>query len=437
MNDCFRSEAVVLNRLVLDWPARQCSAGAILHLTRVQEKGGSMEWSADEIKRAIADNEISAITLDTSVFDGNGNRFEHGLLPRLAQFNTTEVSFVLSDVVAGEVRRHVTQEAAEARSKVMAVLKEVGKAWQVSTGQRDEALALLFGKELPEALAHRRFNAFVKAVGAGVIESGPRVDVARMLDDYFSSKPPFGKSALKKNEFPDAIALQALASWAEEHGTVLLAVSRDADWKKFAKTSEHLVVIDDLAEALGYFHQNANVACARLVERVANGKLDLIDTIRGVIESEVDRSIFIPVMESAYNFDADVYEAVVKTVALDTIAYLAGPFSVVDKPSETELVVEAEVEVEIDVVADITFSVTDSVDRDEVPIGSARSKATINLTFNVLLTFEGDLAADAQLTDAEVWAKGKDRYITVDFGEVSPQWDIDEEEEEDDVAGEA
>lgn len=393
-----------------------------------------MEWSAYEIKRAISDNEISAITLDTSVFDGNGNRFEHGLLPRLAQFNTTDVSLVLSDVVAGEVCKHVTQEAADAQSKVATALKEVGRAWQVSNGQRDEALTLLFGKELPAALARRRFNAFVKAVGAGIIESGPRVDVARMLDDYFSSKPPFGKSALKKNEFPDAIALQALESWAAEQNTVLLAVSRDTDWKKYAKTSEHLVVIDDLAQALGYFHQNANVACARLVERVANGQLDLIDTIRGVIESEVDRSIFIPEMESAYNFDADVHEVVVKDVALDPIAYLAGPFSVVDKPSETELVVEAEVDVEIEVAADITFSVRDSIDGDQVPIGSARSKATMNLTFNVLLTFEGDLAADAQLLDAEIWTKGKNRYITVNFGEVSPQWDFDEE---DDVVGDA
>lgn len=56
-----------------------------------------MDWSDNEIRSAIADNEISAITLDTSVFDGNGNRFEHGLLPRLSQFNTTDVSFVLSD----------------------------------------------------------------------------------------------------------------------------------------------------------------------------------------------------------------------------------------------------------------------------------------------------------------------------------------------------
>ena len=167
-----------------------------------------MEWSADEIRRAIADNEINAITLDTSVFDGNGNRFEHGLLPRLAQFNTTEVFFVLSDVVVGEVCRHVAQEAAEARSKVTAALKEVGKAWQVSNAQRDEALAQLFGKELPDALARRRFDAFVKAVGAGIIKSGSRVDVARRVraatSQWISAKSDLNGTRMRKKRTSDS-----------------------------------------------------------------------------------------------------------------------------------------------------------------------------------------------------------------------------------------
>jgi hypothetical protein len=66
-----------------------------------------MEWSTDEIKLAIANNKISAITLDTSVFDGNGNRFEHGLLPRLAQFKTTDVAFSMLPCVARAMRSRV------------------------------------------------------------------------------------------------------------------------------------------------------------------------------------------------------------------------------------------------------------------------------------------------------------------------------------------
>lgn len=384
-----------------------------------------MEWSEEEIKRAIAARRIRAITLDTSAFDRNGNRFEHGLLARLNQFNLTDVMFVLSDVVAGEVSRHVAQEAAEAKSKVVSALKEVGKSWQATATKREDALAILFGDESSEDLAQRRFETFTNATAAGIVHSAPRVNIDRMLTDYFSSNPPFGKTAAKKNEFPDAIALQALENWAVEQDTILLAVSQDADWRKFAKASERLVVIEDLALALSYFHQNADVACARLASRLASGDLDLDDALQSAVDVAVERFIFLPEISSSYHFDADVDEVIVTSVRLDETAYLSGPFRVVDKPSETQLVVEAEVEAELEVSADFSFSVTDSIDKDQVPVGDAHARTTIQRTFKVLLTFEGDLSSDAELTESEVWSKGGDVYIRVDFGELGPDWRSD------------
>ncbi len=390
-----------------------------------------MDWSEDDIKRGISDKKVSAITLDTSVFDGNGNRFEHGLLARLRQFKLTEVGVVLSDVVAGEVRKHVAQEAAEAKSKVTAALKEVGKAWQVSREQRSGVLETLFDDESPDELAARRFDAFMESVGAAVVKAEGRVDVSRMLTAYFAGEPPFGKSANKKNEFPDAIALQALEHWATKDGTVLLVVSKDGDWKRFAKASKSLVVVDDLALALSYFHQNANVACARLASRVADGELDITDAIWDAIKEAVDRSVVVPEIISGYHFDADIDDVRVTDVELDEIAYFAGPFRVIDKPSDTVLVVEAEVEAEIEVSATINFSVTDAFDKDEVPIGSTYATTTANRRFHVLLTFEGDLANDAELVEAEVSTEGRNVYLTVPFGEVGPDWGDDAEEEAD------
>jgi len=360
-----------------------------------------MERTTEEIKLAIATGKISAITVDTSVFDCNGNRFEGGLLARLSQFKTTEVSFVLSDVVVGEVLTHVAREAADAQSKTATALKEVGKSWQVGNERCDEILTLLFGNESPDALAARRFKKFVEAVGAFEIKSGPLVAVDQLLESYFSSKPPFGKSGQKKNEFPDAIALLALESWASKRGTVLLAVSKDADWKKFAKNSASIVVVDDLAEALGLFHQNANVACVRLMDRLNRDELDVTDQVRAAIENEVDRSVFIPKIDSEYIYDADVYDPVVKNLKLDRVAFFDGAFRVVDKPSETEIVVEAQVEVEIEVSADVIFTTIDSTDRDAVFIGSASPRATTCQTFDVLLDVLRAISpADAELTDA-------------------------------------
>ena len=159
-----------------------------------------MDLSEEEIRSAIAGGEISAITLDTSIFDGNGNRFEHGLLAKLDQFNGTGVQVVLSDVVVGEIKVHVCRAAADALAKTKAALKEVGKTWQVSPERRDAATSSLFGEESPEQVAQRRIQAFIDAVNVQIVRSKGRVDVEALLESYFGSTPPFGTTLSKKSD---------------------------------------------------------------------------------------------------------------------------------------------------------------------------------------------------------------------------------------------
>lgn len=275
-----------------------------------------MELGEAEIKERIADGRIRAITLDTCIFDGNGNRFERGLLAKLSQFNNTAVRFVLSDVVVGEVQSHVTKEAQDSMSAVRTTLKEVGRCWQTSNEQRDAALAALFKAESPSSLGKRRFDAFAEATELEVIASGGRVDVAELLKDYFSIKPPFGTSATKKHEFPDAIALRALESFADEEGLQILAVSKDGDWKRYCRDSARLVIVDDLALALSYFHQNAEVACARLVQRLRDGTLALDSALDAAVQYAVERINFIPEVSSGYFYEPDLGEAEVKAIEL-------------------------------------------------------------------------------------------------------------------------
>lgn len=382
-----------------------------------------MELTGDEIKEAIATGKIAAITLDTSIFEGNGNRFEHGLLARLKQFKGTPVHLVASDVVLGEVKSHVVRDAADAQSKVRTSLKEVGKAWQVSQAQRDTAMNALFRDESPEKLADRRITTFREATSLEIVESEGRVNVGTILGAYFSAMPPFGKSIAKKSEFPDALALHALENWAHSMGLLLLVVSKDGDWQRYCKGSPHLVASDDLAQALSYFHQNAEVACARLVERFKAGDLEIEDFIADAVRRVADRFQFIPQVSSGYFFDADVYEVDVTFVSIGVDDEAQGPFKVVDKPEENVLVVEAEIEVSLEVSTSFRFSVTDPIDKDEVPIGSASATAEVPMDMRVLLTFEGDLAEYAELVDAEVEVGS--RRIEVDYGEVGPDWGPD------------
>jgi hypothetical protein len=385
-----------------------------------------VELTDVEIKERIADGRISGISLDTSIFDGNGNRFERGLLAKLNQFKNTSVEFVLSDVVLGEVRSHVIRDAQEAKSTTVAALKEVGRSWQISNEQREAALTALFGVEGCEELAERRIKAFQDATEFEAVASNDRVDIDRLLMAYFSSKAPFGLSTSKKSEFPDAIALLALESWAKERDLLLLLVSKDGDWKKFSKDSAQLIVVEDLALALSYFHQNADVACARLAHRLQEGSLNIEADLQRAVQFAVDRINFIPEVSSGYYFDAELGEVEITEIALQEDAYSSGPFRVVDKPEDELLVVEAEVVVTIDVNAYMTFSIYDSIDKDEVPIGGATPRTEATMTFKVLLTFEGDLAGDAELVDAEIEVAKSNVYV--DFGDVGPDWEPEEED---------
>ncbi|HCB1211873.1 TPA: DUF4935 domain-containing protein [Klebsiella pneumoniae] len=386
-----------------------------------------MDLNDDQIKDAIAGEEISAITLDTSIFSENGNRFEHGLLARLKQFNDTNIRVVLSDVVVQEVRSHVISEAIDGQTKVRAGLKSASKAWQFNPERQDDAMRALFGDETPEQHAHRRISAFIESSAVETVESASRVSVARILDDYFSATPPFGKSAAKKSEFPDAFALQGLEHWAKEQDLQLLVVSKDSDWVRYCKTSPHLVATHDLANALSYFHQNAEVACARLIKRFNQDPLPIERAIENAVRDATDHMMFMPEVSSGYFYDADVYDINVASIYIENDLKTRKPFRVIDKPDEDVLVVEAAVEATIEVSSSFDFSVTDPIDKDEVSIGSASATVDVPMDLRVILTFEGDLAGDAELVEVEV--ETDSRRIAVDYGDVGPDWGPDPGEE--------
>lgn len=380
-----------------------------------------MELTDAEIKQHIADGRIRAITLDTSIFDGNGNRFERGLLARLKQFKDTSVEFVVSDAVIGEVRNHVIREAQDAKSKTNAALKLVGASWQVDNSQRDAAISALFGTESSEQLADRRIANFMKETDFTVLESEGRLNVNKLLESYFSSKPPFGITAAKKSEFPDAIALQSLENWADDEDLQILVVSKDGDWKKYCTSARRLVVVEDLALALSYFHANEEVACGLLANRLQSGELGLDQELTRLAQLAVDRLNIIPEVSSGYFYQAEMGDVEVQSIELINDTYATGPFRVVDKPEDHLLSVEAEIAITISASAYLSFYIEDSFDKDQINIGGAVPSTEETLHRKVLLTFEGDLASAAKLVEADIEAPKATVYVN--FGDVGPDWD--------------
>ena len=378
----------------------------------------------DQIKAEIASGGITAISLDTTVFDKSQNRFEHAPLSQLQQFCGRGFRFLLSDVVVGEVKSHVIRDAKDSASKVQAAIKTTGQTWQTLPDVRDAAMGTLFRGETPEAMCLRRFGAFAAGTGMTVVQSGPLVSIDRLLVDYFASAPPFATNAVKKSEFPDAIALHALEKWATEQTTKVLVVSKDGDWRAFCEKSAVLVAVGELSDALSLFHGAATKMCSLVSEAISNKRIDIDAEIKAAVQSAAEYLDFVPEASAAY-----YYEPFLDLVEVEDFELLpiGQEGNLLLKPVDHDtdyLVAEAQVRVTLLVTTSFSFSVTDPIDRDEMPIGSASASESIELLVRVFLTFEGDFAKAPELVSVE--AEFDSKSYRIDFGEVEPGWGRDE-----------
>ena len=61
----------------------------------------------DELNARIQEKVVTAITVDTTVFDDAGMRLDRGLFSQLMQFGRHPATLVISEVVLKEINRHL------------------------------------------------------------------------------------------------------------------------------------------------------------------------------------------------------------------------------------------------------------------------------------------------------------------------------------------
>ena len=81
----------------------------------------------------------------------------------------------------------------------------------------------------------------------------------------------------------------SLEEWARRKDTKVLAISSDGGWKAFADTSDHIVVVEDIAKVFGHFNRSANFIAQRVESLVQRGKIPGIEgQIKALIEEHFD-----------------------------------------------------------------------------------------------------------------------------------------------------
>lgn len=368
----------------------------------------------EQIQVLVDTGEISALTLDTSIFDQFGCNLTYKALAALGQFRGTNIKVLLSSITLGEVRAHIAKSARDSADKARSAINQYLREWRSDRKLAEIASTLGLNNDAAEH-ARVQVTAFFANISAVEVPVEPGVSVAELTRLYFAAEAPFSARDGKKSEFPDAIALLSLEAWAEKAGGYVLAVSQDTDWSRYAEKSARIICVKDLAVGLNFFHKESSVVAARLAARFRQGHTP---TLSRSIQSELERYIENLDFKIEANSDFTYEEEPEHAQLLNWTVPAGATFDVVASDDDS-VSLAFEIKVEAEFSARFSFSIRDSVDRDYVPMGSTSS--TVSKTFDVpiVLTLpKEDVDDDPEPVEVELEGRG----LVIDFDYVRPEW---------------
>jgi hypothetical protein len=370
-----------------------------------------------------------AITLDTSIFDQQGLKLDRGLLKTLEQFKRKPIGLVLSEIVFRELHKHLSKKVSETRHHIERALNQSSEYLLIKNVELDVVKEKLIPSLSDEDISKVKIQEFVDRTGLEIIKAEDYVEIKNLVKRYFHASPPFAEAGKKKNEFPDAIALMSLEAVAQKRRYKILAISADNDWAEYGKHSEWIDVVGDLADGISKFQPQATAFnfCERLGKQLLDGGATKIS---GELESflsevipEINAS---PDADSAFNWDAEYIDIVFSGYKLqfdekESIRIAPVQFQ------EGEISIAMPINIQGSASGEFTLSVYDSIDKDDVHIGTSSKTVEFGFDTELLITISGDLEGDISEVEVDsIELLSSPRHI--DFGNLEPNWWREHEE---------
>ena len=229
---------------------------------------------------------FDAVTLDTCSLESQNYNLENGLLDKFEQFSKiSDIDFIISEVVLGEMTSHMEKKTKEAFSSYKKALKD-GLFYKIDDELTYDKIKRIQDLNI-EDIVEKRIKKFREKTNLKIIPAN-NIDVQLVLKQYFSKETPFSEK--KKEEFPDAIALQSLENWAQEENKNVLVISCDKDWMAYCEGKKNLFCINKIDVALDKITEQIETRTReikRLIEEKFNKDSEsfseLMDIIKGFL----------------------------------------------------------------------------------------------------------------------------------------------------------
>lgn len=328
--------------------------------------------------------EYDAITLDTSILEGKNFNLENGILTKMEQYARLGIDFVLSEIVYKEMIAHMENKTGEAISNYNKIVSDYNK--MVNTF-RFYKLDTYIEKKIEKiqevnisAIVKKRVGEYQEKTQFEVIPI-TGTDATEVFKTYFERRPPFSEK--KKEEFPDAFALQSLANWAKQKKKKILVVSKDKDWEEFCQLHSELNYEEDLATVLDNLNKEKD------------------ESVRLNISKLLKDSSFLSILDESIKYCSDKIEANVEAdsylqyevdgvdVECENFDYVKDKkgdidFNVIDIDDDNITII-VPVEFSLKVTADFDLYVYDSIDKDNVGLGGCSRTKDVEFATNVII----------------------------------------------------
>jgi len=376
------------------------------------------------IRQQIEDHEIRAIALDTEAFDAKQLTLEVGLLRRVAQFANSDIAVLLPDVIAGEVEAHLLQSTSDAQGQFKRAMRLVEQTQLLSLVDDGKPLTqqlveTILDPGAAKEISHNRLKKWIECTGAVVLHASDHVGLNEVMLRYFHVQAPFATTGPKKHEFPDAIALLTLEHWAEQNKCKILVVSNDADWIRYCESSQRLVLVRDLADALsGFQSEAASYAARRLAELLDEGDpVGLEAALLEALKSQEDKVEFHVEASSQFEFEHDVAEPTFTEIELPDLESAIRDFEAVDYDEAT-----VSVQITATVLAEVRnyfdFRKWDGIDREYMSMGSGKIVTEERIDIEAIVTLGGQIPERMKIEEIEILPQTHG----IDLYDIEPDW---------------
>lgn len=325
--------------------------------------------SEKEMKELLAANAVTAISIDTSIFDEKHLQLNSTTLQALSGLKERPFDFILSGTVGQEVLAHLEDAATKSLNTARRGIGQALSAFDTHDPQRDALLEQITRGQSPQEAAKVRFNQYVADTGCVLLDDSALVDTTTLFEAYFGGQPPFG-SGKKKSEFPDALALNALEQTALKRGAGVMVVSKDGDWVSFCEASDHLFLFSEIESALALI-ANAPPMLKKAVLNWAQGVEDGASDLRASLESAVEHLDFVANgMASSGECEMIAWAGTLKDLEWPDERYVdIIDYEIAEGDGTLNLTVNLPLSLTVRVPVEVNFSVWDGIDKEAISMG--------------------------------------------------------------------